>query len=76
MLTREEIEKALDKIRPNLAFEGGGVELVEFSEDGTVKVKLTGACQSCPMAQMTLRIGIEKVLKENIPEIKKIEAIF
>lgn len=71
---RERVEKALDKIRPSLQRDGGNVELVEV-EDGVVKVRLTGACGGCPMSQMTLKNGIEAVLKKEIPEIKSVESI-
>jgi Fe-S cluster biogenesis protein NfuA len=71
---REKIEKALDKVRPSLMADGGNVELVDV-EDGIVKVKLTGACGGCPMSQMTLKMGIERVLKQEIPEIKEVVAI-
>jgi len=71
---REEVEKALDKIRPALMADGGNVELVEV-EDGVVKVRLTGACGGCPMSQMTLKMGIERVLKQEIPEIKEVESV-
>ena len=67
---RDKVEKALEKVRPMLASDGGNVELVEVSEDGVVKVKLTGACGGCPMSQMTLKMGIEKFLKKEVPEIK------
>jgi len=64
----------LDKIRPQLMMDGGNVELVEVN-DGTVKVKLTGACSGCPMATITLKMGIEKILKQEIPEIKEVVAV-
>ena len=72
---REKIEKALDKIRPMLAADGGDVELVDVSDDGVVKLKLTGTCGCCPMSQMTLKMGIEKLLKEAVPEVKEVIAI-
>ncbi|MFC1479479.1 NifU family protein [Planctomycetota bacterium] len=73
---REKIESALDQIRPALQRDGGNVELVDVSEDGkTVSVKLTGHCAGCPMAQMTLKMGIEKTLKEQIPEIEEVIAV-
>ncbi len=72
---REKVEKALSKIRPALQADGGDVELVEVTEDGIVKVKLTGACGDCPMAQMTLKGGIERVLKEEVPNIKRVESV-
>lgn len=71
---RKKIEAALDKIRPSLQADGGDVELIEVSPDGVVKVKLTGACGSCPMSQMTLKMGIEKLLKQEVPEVKEVVA--
>lgn len=70
----EKVEKALDGIRPSLITDGGNVELVEV-KDGMVKVKLTGACSGCPMSQMTLKMGIERHLKSEIPEIKEVVAV-
>jgi Fe-S cluster biogenesis protein NfuA len=70
---REKVEAALDKVRPMLQADGGNVELVDVTEDGIVKVRLQGACAGCPMSQMTLRNGIERVLKQHIPEIKAVE---
>ena len=72
---RKKVEKALSKIRPALHADGGNVELVEVTDDGVVKVKLTGDCSGCPMAQMTLTSGIESTLKEEVPEIQKVEAV-
>lgn len=71
---KEKVEEVLNKIRPTLMRDGGNVELVEVS-DGTVKVNLTGACAGCPMSSMTLKMGIEKILKEEIPEIKEVIAV-
>lgn len=71
---REKIEKALAQIRPALQADGGDVELVDVKE-GKVIVKLTGACGSCPMATMTLRLGVERTLKEQVPEVKEVIAI-
>ena len=71
---RDKVEAVLDKIRPQLMMDGGNVELVEVN-DGTVKVKLTGACGGCPMATITLKMGIEKILKQEIPEIKEVIAV-
>ena len=71
---RDKVEEVLDKIRPQLMMDGGNVELVEVNE-GTIKVKLTGACGGCPMASMTLKMGIEKILKQEIPEIKEVIAV-
>jgi len=70
---REKVEAALAHIRPALQADGGDVELID-AKDGVVSVKLTGACGSCPMATMTLRNGIERVLKEEVPEVKKVIA--
>jgi Fe-S cluster biogenesis protein NfuA len=72
---REKVEKALDKIRPFLQADGGDVQLVDVSKDGVVKVKLTGACGGCPMAQMTLKSGIERALKEEVPQVKRVESV-
>jgi Fe-S cluster biogenesis protein NfuA len=69
---KEKVEKVLNEIRPMLQRDGGDVELVSV-EDGVVKVRLQGACAGCPMSQMTLRNGIEKVLKEKVPEVKAVE---
>ena len=71
---QDKVEAALDKIRPSLVMDGGNVELVEVN-DGTVKVKLTGACGCCPMSTMTLKMGIERILKEEIPDIKEVIAV-
>jgi len=71
---RDKVEAVLNKIRPSLQRDGGNVELVEV-KDGTVKVKLTGACVGCPMSTLTLQIGIERILKQEIPEIKKVIAV-
>ncbi|MFH0762883.1 MAG: NifU family protein [Candidatus Omnitrophota bacterium] len=72
---REKVEKALDKVRPMLMADGGNIELVDVSDDGVVKLKLTGACGCCPMSSMTLKMGVERVLKEEVPEIKEIIAL-
>ncbi len=70
---KEKVQEALDKIRPMLQADGGDVELVDV-EDGVVKVRLQGACAGCPMSQMTLKNGIEKILKKEIPEVKSVES--
>lgn len=70
---KAKVEAAIDKIRPMLQADGGDVELVSV-EDGIVKVRLQGACAGCPMSQMTLKNGIERVLKQQIPEIKSVES--
>jgi Fe-S cluster biogenesis protein NfuA len=69
----ERVEAVLDKIRPNLIADGGNVELVEV-KDGVVKLKLTGACAGCPMSTMTLKNGIEQILRQEIPELKEVVA--
>jgi len=74
-MLREKIQDALDKVRPSLQADGGDVQLMDVGEDGVVKVKLTGACGGCPMSQMTLKMGIEKILKQNVPEIDRVEAV-
>ncbi len=68
----EEVKKTLDLIRPALQADGGDVELVEVTEDGIVKVRLTGACGHCPMSTMTLKMGIEKTLKQKVPGVKEV----
>jgi len=72
---KEKVEAALDKIRPMLEADGGNVDLVEVTDDGVVKLKLTGTCGCCPMSQMTLKAGIERILKEEVPEVKEVIAI-
>jgi len=72
---QEKVEKALLKVRPSLQADGGDVELIEVSDEGVVKVKLTGACGGCPMASMTLKAGIERILKEEVPEVRRVEAV-
>ncbi|MFA7464113.1 MAG: NifU family protein [Syntrophales bacterium] len=72
---KQEVAKALNEIRPNLQADGGDVELVDVSDDGVVKVKLTGACKGCPMSQMTLKMGIERFLKKSVPEVKEVVSV-
>lgn len=71
---KDRVEEVLNKIRPALVADGGDVQLVDV-EEGVVKVKLTGACAGCPMSQMTLKMGIEKFLRKEIPEIKEVVAV-
>jgi len=71
---REKVEKVIESIRPNLQADGGDIELVSV-EEGVVKVRLKGACAGCPMSQLTLSMGVEKVLKEQIPGIVKVESV-
>lgn len=72
---RDRVEKALDKIRPMLQADGGDVELVDVTDAGVVKLKLTGSCGCCPMSQMTLKMGVERILKEEVPEVKEVVAL-
>lgn len=72
---RDEVERVLAQIKPALQADGGDVELVDVTEDGLVKIRLTGACGSCPMSQMTLKMGIERKLKQEIPAIKEVQAV-
>lgn len=74
-MNKEDVIKALDEIRPQLQADGGDVQLVETTDEGIVKVKLMGACGGCPMAQMTLKQGIEKRLKEVVPEVKEVVSV-
>ena len=72
---KEKIEEALKEVREMLAMHGGGVELIEVTEDSVVKVRLTGGCVGCPSAQMTLIDVVEKAIKSKVPEVKKVEAV-
>jgi Fe-S cluster biogenesis protein NfuA len=73
---REKIEKVIDEhIRPGLQMDGGDIELVDIDSDGIVKVRLKGACGGCPMSQITLTMGVERKLKEEIPEVKGVVAV-
>ncbi|GHU60917.1 NifU family protein [Spirochaetia bacterium] len=75
MLNEEQVKLALNNVRPSLQNDGGDVEFVSLSDDGTVSLKLTGACGTCPMAQMTLKMGIENYLKKEIPEVKAVVGV-
>jgi Fe-S cluster biogenesis protein NfuA len=75
MTLREKVDSALEKVRPSLQADGGDVQLVDVDDEGVVKLRLMGACQGCAMSQMTLKMGIEKVLKQNIPEVKSVESV-
>jgi len=75
MIDNDRIESALDKIRPALQADGGDVQFVEVTDEGVVRVRLTGACRGCPMSQLTLTNGVERVLKEDIPEVLRVEAV-
>ncbi len=71
MLTREQVQKVLEEqIAPRLAMDGGAIELVDVAADGMVKVRLKGACSGCPGARMTLQMGVERILKQALPEVK------
>jgi Fe-S cluster biogenesis protein NfuA len=72
--TKKLVEQALEKIRPMLQRDGGDIELVEVT-DGVVKVRLTGACKGCPMSQMTLKQGVEKMLLKEVPGLKEVQAV-
>jgi len=72
---RQRVEDALNLIRPVLQADGGDVELVEVAEGGVVRVRLQGACGGCPMATMTLQMGIERTLKQQVPEVTGVEAV-
>ena len=72
---RDEVEKALADIRPHLQADGGDVELVEVGADGVVKVRLLGACEGCPMREMTLTHGITRFIKKKVPQIKEVQAV-
>jgi Fe-S cluster biogenesis protein NfuA len=75
MIMKEQVQAAIEKIRPMLKADGGDVELVNVSDDGIVQVRLQGACSGCPMSQMTLKNGIERIIKENVPGVKAVEAV-
>lgn len=75
MELKERVQQALDLIRPALQADGGDVELVDIVDDGVVRVQLVGACRGCPMSQLTLANGVERVLKEQVPEVTRVEAV-
>jgi Fe-S cluster biogenesis protein NfuA len=72
---KEKVEAVLEKIRPQLQADGGDVELVNITENNVVQLRLQGACAGCPMSQMTLKNGIERVMKQEIPEVKSVESV-
>lgn len=72
---KERVQQSLERIRPALQADGGDVELVEVTEDGVVKVRLVGACRGCPMSQLTLANGVERVIKEDVPEVVRVEPV-
>jgi Fe-S cluster biogenesis protein NfuA len=71
----DEVQAALDTVRPKLQADGGDAEIVEVTNDGVVKLRLKGACGGCPMSQMTLKMGIERILKEKVPTVKSVESV-
>ncbi len=71
----ERVKEVIEQIRPSLQAHNGDVELAGVDEDYTVKVRLQGACQGCPGAQMTMKMGIERILRDNVPEVKKVLAV-
>jgi Fe-S cluster biogenesis protein NfuA len=75
MIIKEKVQTALNKVRPSLQADGGDVQLIEVDDEGVVKVRLTGACGGCPMSQMTLKMGIEKILKQQVPEVTRVESV-
>ena len=75
MTLKEKVENALKEVKPMLQSDGGDVELVNVTDDGKVFLKLTGACSGCPMSSMTLKMGIERMMKKTIPEIKEVVAV-
>jgi Fe-S cluster biogenesis protein NfuA len=74
-MLEDKIKDALENVRPSLQADGGDVEFVSFAEDGTVSVRLTGACGHCPMSQMTLKMGIESYLMKEIPEVTSVVGV-
>jgi Fe-S cluster biogenesis protein NfuA len=74
-IMESEVRAALESVRPTLQADGGDVELVEVTEGGIVRVRLQGACHGCPMAQLTIKDGIERVLKEQVPGVTEVEAV-
>jgi len=75
VMMKEQVQEIINEIRPNLQADGGDIELVDVTEDGIVKVRLRGACSGCPGAAMTLKMGVERVLKARIPEVKSVENV-
>ncbi len=72
---KEQIESALDSIRPYLKADGGDIRIIELSSDMTLKLELLGACGDCPMSAMTMKAGVEEAIKKLVPTVKKVEAI-
>lgn len=74
-MDKEKVKEIIEKIKPSLQADGGDLEIVEITDDGIVKVELQGACAGCPMSTITVKNGIEKTLKENVPEVKEVKAV-
>jgi Fe-S cluster biogenesis protein NfuA len=74
-MDKAQVDKVLDEIRPALVADGGNIALIDVTKDGIVKVRLQGACGSCPMSQMTLKNGVERLLKQKLPEVKQVVAV-
>jgi Fe-S cluster biogenesis protein NfuA len=72
---KEKVQAVIDEIRPHLQADGGDIELVDVTQEGVVKVKLQGACRGCPGAAMTLRMGVERALKQRVPEVVNVESV-
>jgi len=75
MISKEKVQEVINKVRPSLQADGGDCELINIRDDGVIEVRLQGACQGCPMATLTLKAGIERVLKEEIPEVKEVISV-
>ena len=75
MVTKQQVDEVLQRLRVNLQIHGGDVELVDVGEEGIVSVRLQGACRGCPIAQQTLKMGIEAALKEELPEVQSVQAV-
>lgn len=74
-MDKEKVKEVIDKIRPGLQADGGDVEILNITDDGIVEVKLQGACAGCPMSTFTVKNGIERTLKQEIPEIQEVKAV-
>ncbi len=75
MIDKETVESILDKIRPSIQADGGDVELVNIRTDNVIEVRLKGACNGCPMATLTLKAGIERIIKEELPEVSEVVSV-
>ena len=73
---KEQVQDVIDQIRPNLQADGGDIELLDVTDEGVVKVRLQGACRGCPGAAMTLKMGVERLLKQKVPQVTAVENIF